>query len=685
MDTASGLHGKLRALRGLLRVAMASVGLGRFVCLTAALALADFALDRTFRFPHGLRLALLSAAGAVLLWQLGAQVGLPLLRAIPAGALALELERRLAAPADLFASALQFAAGGAGGTTSTALISATIEQAQAHAAAIRPAALVCWRPVKAWLVAAAAAAGVCAVTVALDPASAGFWLRRNVLLKAVEWPRRTRLTLLAAPRFVPRGEGAAISVKAEGVVPHAAQLQARGVETGAARTVVMQRTEQNVFAVSLPSLEETTACTVRAGDGALEGPVIEVVDRPAVARARMVITPPAYIGAQPVELAWNAPVFDVPTGSEATVSLEATKPLSSAVCRMAGGPVQTVEPMGGRAVSFDLPVSADVRCDVVLRDTLGIESAQPFPVEVRAVADRPPSLTLLASGVADMVVPDARIPLSVRATDDYGVVSAWLEQAHEGSDGRVDYLRVQLYQGAPQGEVGLEHVVDLKGRGLPPAGRLVLTAAAEDNCTVGGPNTGKSGPVRFRLVSVRELLAALLLRQEDLRRDLEQHIAREKDVRQRFDGAMGSAQRGGATVADLGASQRSLATALGLLSAQYRDVLGQMLNNRVIADVAYDSRLAGIVQPLERLAAADGPVLAAAGAMQRAVEAAAPQSAADSLLESALSDMQAVRDKMMLLESYAAVLASVQEIAGRQEQLLERTQEMQGPAAGGGS
>ena len=686
MSGSSMLRGKIAALRRLVRLAMLSVGLGKLLCLAAALALLDFGLDSALRLPWEARAALLLAGAAALLCQLMAQVALPSLRPIPEGALAFELEQRLGLPADLLPSALRFMEGplpapGEGAVHALALRAAALQQAEAEAAALVPTHLVRWQPARNWLLLAAVAVALPAALTVAEPGGSGLWFRRNVLLARVEWPPRTKLVALEAPEFVPRGEAATVAVRAQGRIPRTARLGLRGTSSGAPRALVMERSGADTFVADLGPLEETVLFTVRAGDAVLGERRIEAVDRPGVARARMVVKPPAYIATEEAEVPWNAPVFDVPTGSRVTIAVEATKPLSLAVLKQAEGAEQSQDRAGALDAAFDLPVTGDLRGEIVLRDTLGLWSGRPLPFEIRAVPDRPPVVGIVGEGVGEMLVPDARIPLSVQAADDYGVAALWLEETYEDAGGATAGAPVELWGGPARREAAVEHVIELRGRGLRPRGRFLVRAAARDNCALeptaevpGGPNTGFSASLSFRLVTVHELLGALLLRQQDLRRDLEQQMAAQEQLRRGLREALAGSSVRPQGLEELQARERALANVSRSVAAQYQDVLAQMLNNRVVTDAVHGGHLAAIVRPLERLASVQGAIMRAADALGGTGRRQAASDEALAMMQGALTEMQQVRARMMLLEGFASLVASVEEIAREQGDLLRQTE-----------
>ena len=264
--------------------------------------------------------------------------------------------------------------------------------------------------------------------------------------------------------------------------------------------------------------------------------------------------------------------------------------------------------------------------------------AAPLRITVRAVPDRPPVPHVTASGVGETVVPAARLPLRVSATDDYAVTAVQLERRWEAEQGARDLPPIDLLQGGGAPDFGADRALDLAPLDLAPGGRLVLTVQATDNRQPPPSNTAASAPLSFRIVAVQELLSTLLVRQQDLRHDLESEMDRERGTSAGTAGDL----RTGAHVARL--------TADG-----YRAVLEQMLNNGVIAQAAFDRHVAEIVAPLEAVAAD----------LERGFAGDVP------------ARMEAVRSHMLLLESYAGLVASLREVTAAQEGVLEGTQKLQ--------
>ena len=80
--------------------------------------------------------------------------------------------------------------------------------------------------------------------------------------------------------------------------------------------------------------------------------------------------------------------------------------------------------------------------------------------------------------------------------------------------------------------------------------------------------------------------------------------------------------------------------------------------------------MAGIVAPLRRTASGDGSASTAARALEGGEVAFVEAEAA---MGSTLRTLEAVRSRMLLLETYAQVVVAVEEISERQRDVLQRT------------
>jgi len=549
-------------------------------------------------------------------------------------------------PRDLLSSALEL--GGARAARqgfSPQLTRQVVARAEAASQAIMPRALVDWSGVKRSLILGAICLSVSAIAVAAWPGTALLWARRNLLFARVEWPRKTHLELVGfaqAGRVVPKGEDVRITVRARGVVPRIARLKVRFEPERRSHAVVMNRVGPDTFQAQISALHRSCTFTVEAGDGVLGPHRLTVVERPRIARAEIRLSPPAYLGMAPRELAWNAPALSVPRGSEVRFALTATRPLSQARVTVGENPPAALDIVGPDTAVFSAAVDEDVRYEFQVRDRAGLEMSEPLALVLHAVPDREPEVALAGEGIGEWVTADARLPLLVNVKDDHAAARS------------------------------VRAVIDLADRGLAPGDTITCVALAQDACTVPAPNTGRSQPLAFRVVTAQDLLASLLVRQQDVRQDLEQQIDRQRETVRR----LGSPGWGVAshTVAGpaLAAEERAAAQVVESRAEEYRRILLEMLNNRLLTSARFGRHLAGIVDTLQQIASPAGCMQRAAELLSARDDPAAAQEAR-ALLEEAVDGLETVRFRMLLLETYAQVIVAVEEIAEREQRLLEQT------------
>ena len=67
-----------------------------------------------------------------------------------------------------------------------------------------------------------------------------------------------------------------------------------------------------------------------------------------------------------------------------------------------------------------------------LHDSDGIANREPIPLALVAVPDEPPLVALRLAGIGTAITPNARVPVTGKISDDYGLARVWFEYAAEG-------------------------------------------------------------------------------------------------------------------------------------------------------------------------------------------------------------------------------------------------------------
>ena len=165
---------------------------------------------------------------------------------------------------------------------------------------------------------------------------------------------------------------------------------------------------------------------------------IEVVDRPTVVACELDCVFPAYMVNPSLSL-WlprTLPLTagtQLPRGTQILLRAQTNKELKSVlVADQSGGEPVEAELVRGETGSreFRFPISHltdNLALDVTLTDTDGIASERPYRAYITAIADAPPVVEAIMSGISTVVTPDVAIPLRGTVRDDYGVQRSWIE------------------------------------------------------------------------------------------------------------------------------------------------------------------------------------------------------------------------------------------------------------------
>jgi hypothetical protein len=216
--------------------------------------------------------------------------------------------------------------------------------------------------------------------------------------------------------------------------------------------------------------------------------------------ARIIITPPAYTGAPARTITgWDA---DVPEGtavawrvaSRADRAWLVTSAGDTLPMRRAGGE-DTVTVRASAAFLYQVAAEAGGRRAVSDFHRIGV------------VADAPPTVVIAAPrGRLRLNPGDAqRVPVEVRAGDDWGTGAARLVATLTSGEGEAVKFREQTFSLAPAGRrsdlphgVTLGTVIDLAALGLKPGDELYFHAEVTDRREP-RPNTGRSETVFIAL------------------------------------------------------------------------------------------------------------------------------------------------------------------------------------------
>jgi hypothetical protein len=616
MNDLSEIRARLLKLRRRIAAALALDGGARVAMVLLAAVLSSFLLDRVFRLEVAARAVILLASLGALGW-VSWRFLLKRLRRLPGeDPLAIAVEARYPDLSDRLISALQLAREtdperyGMSPQLIADAVHGVVEPVKhldfgrilARGRVARRAAL------------GILALGLLAAGAAADPASAGIWFRRNVLLRDVRWPQKTYL--IVDPEMFPggvarivRGADLVVSAKSVGEVhPEKATIHFRDSEGEHGKATMKTELQGHVYRHEFSAIAFPITFHLEGGDDVTDEYRIELMDAPEVTELRVEVGFPAYAGRDPVRVDPAQGDPQMLKGGSVTLRGRSTKPLKAMDLVLGEGGENAVPGKLTGPDSFEVTFSPaeTVLLGVRLLDQDGLSNPSLAPrFVVRVVEDAAPRVRLQKRGVGSMVVPVALVPYTIRATDDVKVVAGRLEVVKSAGEREAQEPHVVAL---PAEQLGTENVevqgeLELGPLELSPGAFLAFTAYGTDNAQPGA-HEGKSDPVALKVVTLEELTNELLGRQQEQRSFFEELMQRERRLRDRFLDLRDKPPAPAEMTAQFESEaqdQREIARRVHAIERAFDQIFDEMFYNRIAEGATINRLRTSIVKGLEQL------------------------------------------------------------------------------------
>jgi len=689
-------------MRRTVRVRLMLYGLCSVLAGGVASFLAVVTVDWLLWLPPALRLLgaglfLVGFAAAALHW-----VVKPARARLGIEQIAGRLERRFIPLRECLSSAVNFVEHGDAG--SPTLMARVVGQTDRLVKELSLESALTLGPLAARAASLGAATAVLLAILVVSPAWAktGFYRYLNPL-GDLEWPRRVSIVPITGSERVALGESVTVRMAIErgwhealrGVV----RIREGGGTTG---TRAMQRDADGSFYATIDTVTEDLTYWFEAGDASTERQplVIRAVRRPAVMEVLATIEPPPYArnrAARTQDLA-DGPAA-APMGGFVTVNVRASKPIppdpggEQVGLRLDTGELLplTMDPHTPEALSGRFEVTGDLLFRIELRDAEGFENRGAVQHVIRAVADAAPTVTVVEPRSTVEVTPHGTVQVLVRATDDFGIISAELEAERLGGD---ESWKLPLTEGlrfieAAEGvEATTEYIWDIGSMSRSPGDVVRYATVATDNRDLEGApgQIGRSPWLRLVIISDLEFDARVRDEIAMLERRIRETVFEEADLLDATttliqpdtpapDLSDGQRER----AASLAAQQARIIRRLGELAGRFERLAGRMVQNQAGSE---DSRREVARMGVALRETGGGPMSGAAEMLAAAGEKTAGATQRARLQEAsraeteALDRLNAMIQAMSQWGSFQGLIAKTRDLRDRQEDVRKTTVEL---------
>jgi hypothetical protein len=327
-----------------------------------------------------------------------------------------------------------------------------------------------------------------------------------------EQPAPFRFVVEPGNKEIVKGESVRLTVRVEGVPQRDILLSTKPEGQRTFDTRTLHADAGGTFTQELASLKSSTRYFVSAGSVTSEEYLLNVTDRPIVTMLRVGLTFPSYARLPARELENNTGDVTALKGTRIAFSIESNKDLASATLVFNDATATALSVAGSKA-SGSLQLTKERTYHLRLRDSGGVENADPIEYSLKVLADAYPTASIELPGRNVDIAENAALSMVYRIKDDYGF--ARLELAYKLTASRyekpaADFTRIVIP--IPEGtrtEALIPYLWNLSGLSLVPEDIVSYFIEVYDNDNVSGPKSARSDIYTLRLPSLDEVFADL--------------------------------------------------------------------------------------------------------------------------------------------------------------------------------
>lgn len=247
------------------------------------------------------------------------------------------------------------------------------------------------------------------------------------------------------------------------------------------------------YRATLASVSEPLHYRLEIGDSQTEIYSIQVRQKPTIKQVDVRYTYPDYTRLPPHRVTKVDADLDAPQCTLAELRVEPSTPIASGHVDLEGQRYIGRVEEGGTRLVVELPMLKDGSFTIQMANTAGHTDPNPRVNRLRVTPDKPPTVEIVKQSREETAAPGARIPLRIRATDDYGLGHIRLEmrikneaegQAKPDGSAPADdsnpIVVVRRWSDLEDREATVSHELELPADKAPPGSTVMFRAVAAD-------------------------------------------------------------------------------------------------------------------------------------------------------------------------------------------------------------
>ncbi|MEZ6039030.1 MAG: hypothetical protein R3C20_00895 [Planctomycetaceae bacterium] len=365
------------------------------------------------------------------------------------------------------------------------------------------------------------------------------------------------------------------------------------------------------------------------------------------------------------------------------------------------GALESTSPSADLPSDF-FPLVSNTAIRFFLQDEDEVMSINPDVLRVRGIPDEAPVIAVRGEGIENAVTRLARIPITGKITDDYGLQTGHFEfLVDDESTWRLRPFRRPPAPGSLEYQLSRDddvpfEVFEVQPLDLSEGQTLTLAVTASDSNVMTGPGESRSEPMVFRIVSNEELLSLLYTREIALRRRFEEVISEldqlqqdlnfHQSVASRLENATDRKAEDDAAVTTCatraGNTLRRQGNELTSIADGFDEIISQLLNNAIPPQQLAMNMRDEILMPIRRvtktpLSNADRTIseFRVAAMDRKPVTRLISDSAAQ--VSAMISTLRTILENVRDMAEFHEALRDLKSILEEQQKILDETRALQ--------
>ncbi len=675
---------RLSRLAKRLRVNRALVGAGAVAVVVLLVLAIQFALDYTLRLRLDMRCALLGVVLIVIGWITWRKLIKPQRLRFDERDVARVVEERFPQLDSLLISAVDFDAGNVGPVESNSpqLAASVVTQAVEATRGLSFDDIIHPKLARRGTLKVFAVASVMVASIAISPQKMGIWLDRNILLRDVNWPKRTVIVVDASDDRIIKGAiGDDLEIRASiptgSVVPRNVEIVFE-TASGKSGRENMTGVGQREFRYTFARAKEEARFYLTGGDDTTDWFETRLTERPTIDEATLSVEPPPYTGMAMFTLPSGQRACEIYPGSVVAIQAIASKPLASARLMNGTKVLGELEPEN-QTITASVTPDESQTLHFSMTDLDGLNNVRPMRFSIRMLKDIAPQVKLTFAHVGNMATPAARIPVEIDMSDDLGLASADMLFRIDNPDAAQQSVTLADFHPRSK-QYATQFDWPVQSTGAAIGEQVAVFAKAQDLNTVSGPGVGESTTITFRVVTAEEFLAELNRREQEFRRQFERAVDNQERLRRHLLTVLShlndpdQKDKIELQLAPLERRQRQVLAQVNVIRQQFVQVLSELEINQLDEPEIRQRLQDGIITPLTDLGARE---LSQAADLIRQLGREPSMEIArqiDPQQDRILYEMQSVLDHMLKWEGFQQAVTLLREIMQLQKDLNVETQ-----------